>query len=174
MPTQHDSLVQVHGHSVVDDTLMPYPIYWGMSVNDWYWASGDTARFLFLAPDVGSIIDQAVSRCRLECVPHRFVRRVTHGLGAHEVSSVVPCAHPTALLQTASLNHCHGPDGCFETLPGSYSLGSPLSGLGGTTASPMAFAARATWRCAVANTVSAIRAGIRSGCARSVFCTRAS
>jgi alpha-L-rhamnosidase len=26
----------VHGHKVVDQTIMPYPIYWGMSVNDWY------------------------------------------------------------------------------------------------------------------------------------------
>lgn len=30
------------GCHVIDDTIMPYPIYWGMSVNDWYWASGDT------------------------------------------------------------------------------------------------------------------------------------
>lgn len=33
----------------------------GMSVNDWYLASGDTAKFLVLAPDVGHIIDKAVA-----------------------------------------------------------------------------------------------------------------
>ena len=32
------------------------------SVNDWYWASGDTARFLALAPDMGRIIDNAVNK----------------------------------------------------------------------------------------------------------------
>ena len=51
----------VHGHKVVDQSIMPYPIFWGMSVNDYYWATGDTAGFLALAPDVGSIIDKAVT-----------------------------------------------------------------------------------------------------------------
>jgi len=50
----------VHGHNVVDQGIMPYPIYWTMSVNDWYWASGDTVRFVQLVPDVASIIDQAI------------------------------------------------------------------------------------------------------------------
>jgi hypothetical protein len=31
---------------VVDSSLMPYPIYWASSVNDWYMASGDTKRFV--------------------------------------------------------------------------------------------------------------------------------
>jgi hypothetical protein len=31
---------------VVDDGLMTYPLCWASSVHDWYWASGDTARFL--------------------------------------------------------------------------------------------------------------------------------
>ena len=51
----------VHGHKVVDQSILPYPIYWGMSVNDWYWATGDAAGFLALAPDVGSILDRAVA-----------------------------------------------------------------------------------------------------------------
>lgn len=51
----------VHGHKVVDQSIMPYPICWGMSVNDWYWATGDATGFLVLAPDVGSILDRAVA-----------------------------------------------------------------------------------------------------------------
>jgi hypothetical protein len=47
---------------VVDSGLMPYPVYWASSVNDWYWASGDTARFLQLAPDMARIIDNAVAK----------------------------------------------------------------------------------------------------------------
>ena len=48
--------------NVVDDGLMTYPMYWASSVNDWYWASGDTARFLVLAPDMARIIDNAISK----------------------------------------------------------------------------------------------------------------
>ena len=47
--------------NVVDSGLMTYPIYWCSSVNDWYWASGDTAKFLALAPDMARIIDHAVA-----------------------------------------------------------------------------------------------------------------
>ena len=43
-------------------SFRPYPIYWASSVNDWYWASGDTARFLELAPDMARIIDNAVNK----------------------------------------------------------------------------------------------------------------
>ena len=35
---------------------------WASSVNDWYWASGDTERFLALAPDMARIIDNAVDK----------------------------------------------------------------------------------------------------------------
>ena len=42
--------------------LTPATVARGMSVNDWYWASGDVARFLALASDVGSIIDAAVDK----------------------------------------------------------------------------------------------------------------
>ena len=31
-----------------------------MSVNDWYWASGDTAAFLQLVPDMKRIIDHVI------------------------------------------------------------------------------------------------------------------
>jgi hypothetical protein len=48
--------------SVVDDGLMTYPMYWASSVNDWYWASGDTARFRMLTSDMGRIIDNAVEK----------------------------------------------------------------------------------------------------------------
>lgn len=51
----------VHGHPVVDSGLKTYPLCWCSSVFDWYWSSGDTVRFLQLAPDVGSIIDRAVA-----------------------------------------------------------------------------------------------------------------
>ena len=44
----------------MDDGLMTYPVYWVSSVNDWYWASGDTAKFLKLAPDMARIIDHTV------------------------------------------------------------------------------------------------------------------
>ena len=90
----------VHGHKVVDQGIMPYPMYrpgfsflcfkgardhvrclvlsgpsndsltprpvtqhryWTMSVNDWYWASGDTHGFLALVPDMRSIVDARVA-----------------------------------------------------------------------------------------------------------------
>lgn len=47
---------------VVDSGLMPYPIYWASSVNDWYMASGDTKRFLLLTHDMARIIDNAVTK----------------------------------------------------------------------------------------------------------------
>lgn len=47
--------------NVVDDTLMTYPMYWCSSVNDWYWASGDTKRFLEIAPDMARIVDHAIA-----------------------------------------------------------------------------------------------------------------
>eukprot|EP01043_Picozoa_sp_COSAG02_P057539 COSAG02_NODE_7002_length_3233_cov_3.705807_2_plen_663_part_01 len=48
--------------NVVDDGLMTYPLCWASSVHDWYWASGDTSRFLELAPDVGRIVDNVVDK----------------------------------------------------------------------------------------------------------------
>ena len=50
-----------HGHHVVDDSIIIYPIYWTLSVNDWFMASGDVQGFLKLAPDVMSIIDKRVN-----------------------------------------------------------------------------------------------------------------
>ena len=41
---------------------MTYPMYWASSVNDWYWASGDTDRFLAIAPDMARIIDNAIEK----------------------------------------------------------------------------------------------------------------
>ena len=41
---------------------MTYPICWASSVNDWYWASGDTPRFLALAPDMARVIDNAADK----------------------------------------------------------------------------------------------------------------
>jgi len=41
------------GCHVVDDTLMPYPLYWTMSVNDWFHASGNETGFrLLLIEDI--------------------------------------------------------------------------------------------------------------------------
>eukprot|EP01043_Picozoa_sp_COSAG02_P046691 COSAG02_NODE_4393_length_5412_cov_10.835057_1_plen_896_part_00 len=51
----------VNGHKVVDASIMSYPLYWTMSVNDYYWASGDKAGFLALVPDMRSIIDARVA-----------------------------------------------------------------------------------------------------------------
>ena len=48
-----------HGCHVIDDTIMPYPVYWTMSVNDWYHATGNASGFLALAPDMAHILDQA-------------------------------------------------------------------------------------------------------------------
>ena len=48
--------------NVVDDGLMTYPLCWASSVHDWYWASGDTSRFLQLAPDIGRIVDNVVEK----------------------------------------------------------------------------------------------------------------
>ncbi len=45
---------------VVDSGLMPYPLYWASSVHDWFWASGNAARFLAFAPDIARIVDHAV------------------------------------------------------------------------------------------------------------------
>jgi alpha-L-rhamnosidase len=47
----------VHGHRVVDDTIMAYPLYWTLSVHDWYMASGDARGFAALVPDIRSIVD---------------------------------------------------------------------------------------------------------------------
>lgn len=51
----------VHGHHVVDDSIMAYPLYWTMSVNDWFLASGDVMGFQSLAPDVMSVVDKRVA-----------------------------------------------------------------------------------------------------------------
>ena len=47
----------VHGHNVVDQAIMAYPLYWCLSVLDWYWASGNHTGFQELVPDVRSILD---------------------------------------------------------------------------------------------------------------------
>ena len=48
--------------SVVDDTILSYPVLWTMTVNDWLWASGDAAGFLgWFADDVRAVIDAAVA-----------------------------------------------------------------------------------------------------------------
>lgn len=39
---------------------MPYPLYWCASVNDWFMASNETARFLKFVPDMRNIIDNTV------------------------------------------------------------------------------------------------------------------
>ena len=51
----------VNGHKVVDASIMSYPLYWTMSVNDYYWASGDKAGYLALVPDMRSIVDARVA-----------------------------------------------------------------------------------------------------------------
>jgi hypothetical protein len=51
----------VHGHHVVDDAIMAYPLYWIGSVLDWYWATGDNAKFAALVPDVLSILDLRIA-----------------------------------------------------------------------------------------------------------------
>ena len=60
-----DMLIQtnsgfVHGHKVVDQNIMQYPIDWTMSLNDWFMASGDIQGFLDLAPDAMSILDKRI------------------------------------------------------------------------------------------------------------------
>jgi hypothetical protein len=45
---------------VVDSALLPYPLYWCSSVNDWFLASGDRHAFEAFAPDMARIIDNAV------------------------------------------------------------------------------------------------------------------
>jgi hypothetical protein len=50
----------VHGHQVVDQNIMAYPIYWTMSVNDWFLATGNVSGFLELAPDAMSILENRV------------------------------------------------------------------------------------------------------------------
>jgi len=49
------------GCRVVDDSLMSYPVLWTMSVNDYYWASGDAETFARFAPDVATILDKALA-----------------------------------------------------------------------------------------------------------------
>ncbi len=50
------------GCSVVDDNIMAYPVYWTMSVNDYFWASGDAALFERFVPDVRTILDKAAAQ----------------------------------------------------------------------------------------------------------------
>ena len=46
------------GCSVVDSSIMSYPVLWSMSVHDYLWSSGDAAGFLALfADDVARILD---------------------------------------------------------------------------------------------------------------------
>ena len=45
-----------------------------MSVNDWYWASGDTARFLTLVPDMKRIIDHVIGERTTEIQKSLFSR----------------------------------------------------------------------------------------------------
>ena len=39
-----------------------YPVYWTMSVNDYYWASGDNVTFLGFVDDVRTILDRAAHK----------------------------------------------------------------------------------------------------------------
>ena len=55
--------------NILDSTIMPYPLYWTMSINDWYWASGDTARFLTFVPDMKRIIDHVIGERTTEFQP---------------------------------------------------------------------------------------------------------
>jgi len=50
----------IHGHHVVDDYIMAYPLYWIGSVLDWYWATGDHDGFEALLPDVLNILDDRI------------------------------------------------------------------------------------------------------------------
>ena len=50
------------GCHVVDDSIMAYPVYWTMSVNDYFWASGDAATFRKFVPDVRTILDKAATK----------------------------------------------------------------------------------------------------------------
>jgi hypothetical protein len=49
------------GCHVVDDTIMPYPVYWTMSVNDWFWASANSTGYMSLAPDMANILEKDVA-----------------------------------------------------------------------------------------------------------------
>lgn len=51
----------VHGHNVVDQNIMAYPLYWCLSVLDWYYASGNHTGFQELVPDVRSILDERIN-----------------------------------------------------------------------------------------------------------------
>jgi alpha-L-rhamnosidase len=51
----------VHGHRVVDDEIMAYPIYWTMSVMDWFWASGNIQGFRELVSNIRSIVDTRIA-----------------------------------------------------------------------------------------------------------------
>lgn len=51
----------VHGHHVVDDSIMAYPFYWVGTVLDWYWATGDHVGFQQLVPDILSIVDLRIA-----------------------------------------------------------------------------------------------------------------
>jgi hypothetical protein len=50
----------VDGHKVVDQYIMAYPLYWTMSVNDYFLASGDVQGFLKFAADAASIVDKRI------------------------------------------------------------------------------------------------------------------
>ena len=41
---------------------MAYPVYWTMSVNDYFWASADTALFARFVPDMQHILDSAAAQ----------------------------------------------------------------------------------------------------------------
>lgn len=49
------------GCHVIDDGIMPYPVYWTMSVNDWYQASGNLTGLLHFSQDMENILDKAAA-----------------------------------------------------------------------------------------------------------------
>ena len=63
-----------------------------MSVNDWYWASGDTAAFLQLVPDMKRIIDHVIDTFLDPNLPVAWFGE-RHGLPPSSLGCVTLCFH---------------------------------------------------------------------------------
>ena len=76
---------------MTDDSIMAYPVYWTMSLNDYFWESGDRSVFDRLLPDARRVLDDAA---RPEGWHVRQLWRGVQGSGDDACELLGPCRAP--------------------------------------------------------------------------------
>jgi alpha-L-rhamnosidase len=114
----------VHGHDVVDDSIMAYPLYWVGSVLDWYWATGDHDGFAQLVPDVLSIVNPRIQDFLSETLDIGWMGwddRLGNGWCFHYNHDNCPreghltfAALVVKVVQDVGQALCHLPNGTFD------------------------------------------------------------